>query len=66
MSNILSQWTDQSPSRFGTPIDGSTYGMTCVDGTFALTADRDRHVAGAARIVKGAFPGTSAWRPPNC
>jgi len=24
---------------------------------------RDRHVAA---LVKGAFPGTSVWRPPNC
>ena len=66
MSSNLTQWTDQTPSRFGMPIDGSTYGTSCTDGTFALTAVRDRHVAGAARIVKGAFPGTSAWRPPNC
>lgn len=66
MSNILTQWTDQTPSRFGMPIDGSTYGMTCTDATFALAATRDRHVAGVARLVKGAFPGNSAWRPPTC
>lgn len=66
MNSIRTQWTDQTPSRFGMPIDGSTYGMTCIDATFALAATRDRHVAGDVRLVKGAFPGTSAWRPPNC
>lgn len=66
MSNIRTQWTDQTPSRFGMPIDGSTYGMTCTDATLAPAATRDRHVAGVARLVKGAFPGTSAWRPPTC
>ena len=66
MSNITTQWTDQTPSRFGMPIAGSTYGMTCTDATVAPAAARDRHVAGVARLVKGAFPGTTAWRPPNC
>lgn len=66
MNSNLTQWTEQTPSRFGMPIGGSTYGTACIDGTFALTATRDRHVAGAARLVKGAFPGTIAWRPPNC
>lgn len=66
MSSITTQWTEQTPSRFGMPIDGSTYATACaIDATFASTAVRD-HVAGAARLVKGAFPGTTAWRPPNC
>jgi hypothetical protein len=36
----------------------ATFGTT----TFAVTTDLGGHVVDA---VKGAFPGTSAWRPPS-
>lgn len=65
MNSIKTQ-TAQTPSCFGMPIYGSAYGAA--RGTTAVVAQpvlRDRFVADASG-VKGAFPGTSAWRPPNC
>ena len=79
-SNTL--WmTAQTPSTFGMPISGHAFGVTTcarlvdVQGTTASTVilERDR-VAGIADpkgAVKGDmglayFPGTTAWRPPNC
>jgi hypothetical protein len=53
----------QTPSRFGMPTHGLRLGAyvgTTVCTTGAPVSDRV-----AARIW-GAFPGTSAWRPPTC
>ena len=67
MISNLTQWTEQTPSRFGMPIDGSTYATACaIDATGVSTALRDRQLAGVVRTVKGAFPGNSAWSPPIC
>jgi hypothetical protein len=63
MNNISTRTTAQSPSRFGMPIYGSAFGATCLIGTGVDAIVRDRDVAGRT-AVKGAFPGTSAWRPP--
>lgn len=68
-SNQLSTMA-QTPSRFGMPMCGSAYGTARDLGT-TLSASgtaivRDRHVTVARTLVKGAFPGTSAWRPPTC
>jgi hypothetical protein len=67
MNSTKLSMTAQAPSRFGMPIYGSAFGMQCATtGAAALaTVVRDRHVTGDAS-VKGDFPGTSAWRPPNC
>lgn len=63
------------------PISGHAFGAAavCVNGTVASAATsivRDRKavvssiVAGATGtdlgLTQGYFPGTSAWRPPNC
>ena len=65
MNSISTQMTAQTPSRFGMPISGSAFGATCLSATGTATVVRDRDVAGRT-AVKGAFPGTSAWRPPIC
>jgi hypothetical protein len=55
----------QNPSRIGMPICESAFGTDRVTafGTTGAYVVRDRHVAA---LVKGAFPGTHAWRPPSC
>jgi hypothetical protein len=58
------QTMGQTPSRFGMPMHGlrlGVYAGTTVRTTGApISGDR------VAARVWGAFPGTSAWRPPNC
>ena len=54
----------QNPSRFGMPTHDVRLGVyvgstVCTTGA-SVSGDRV-----AARIW-GAFPGTSAWRPPTC
>ena len=73
MNSITKTMTAQTPSCFAMPISGSTYGAFGIaqgaTGAGTLTVVRDRVVADAALVkgaVKGAFPGTSAWRPPTC
>ncbi len=63
MNSISTQMTAQTPSGFGMPVYGSAFGATCLTGTAISAVVRDRDVAGRT-AVKGAFPGTSAWRPP--
>jgi hypothetical protein len=54
-----------TPSHTGMPISGCTLGMTVPVTESAPTyVVRDRVAADA--LVKGAFPGPSAWRPPIC
>jgi hypothetical protein len=65
MNSISTRMTAQTPSPFGMPIFGSAFGATCPTGTGLAPVVRDRDVAGRT-AVKGAFPGTSAWRPPIC
>jgi len=58
------QTMGQNPSRFGMPTPGRHLGVyvgTTVCTTGAPISD-DR----VAARVWGAFPGTSAWRPPTC
>jgi hypothetical protein len=62
MSTINNRTTAQNPSRLGMPISGYAFGTAGVCATAAF-ATGERLVAG---LVKGDFPGTSAWRPPNC
>lgn len=59
-----------NPSRIALPTYGRVLGMSArvqVDGFMCGTAAVSEHVTtiGAAR-TKGAFPGTSVWRPPLC
>ncbi|HEU4812198.1 MAG TPA: hypothetical protein VFT00_08645 [Nocardioides sp.] len=69
MISINNQMAAQIPSGFGMPISGHAFGSTnlrsvnpCAAGTAASA--RDRKVVTDA--TTGYFPGTSAWRPPNC
>lgn len=66
MISTTTRMTAHTPSCFGMPISGATTGAAQgATGATPLTVVRDRYV-GAARVVKGAFPGTTAWRPPTC
>ncbi|MFL6004253.1 MAG: hypothetical protein ACJ72P_15710 [Nocardioides sp.] len=58
------QTMGQSPSRFGMPTPEVRLGVyagstVCTTGA-PIFGDR------VAARVWGAFPGTSAWRPPTC
>ncbi len=57
MISTMTHETAQIPSTIGMP--------SCA---FATSAVRDRKaVAGIGTgLVRGYFPGTSAWRPPTC
>jgi hypothetical protein len=64
MSTNKIQTMGQNPSRFGMPTHDVRLGVyvgstVCTTGA-PVSGDRV-----AARIW-GAFPGTSAWRPPTC
>lgn len=63
MSTITNTMTTATQSAFAMPTYGRAFGIsTCaIQGTDVPV--RDRHVAAS---LKGAFLGTSVWRPPNC
>ncbi len=63
MINILNPMTAQIPSPSGMPISGHA----CATG-FATLVVRDLVGVKGADLgrTQGYFPGTSAWRPPNC
>jgi len=70
--------TAQTPSAFGMPISGHSYGVItrATDACAAAATTfvvRERAVIAAAKgAVKGdmglalSFPGTTAWSPPTC
>ena len=76
MSTITNTMTVETQPAFGMPVYGrgsvESFWMTVCDATTATQVKsaqvpasgngRDRHVAA---LIKGAFPGTSVWRPPN-
>jgi hypothetical protein len=67
-SNKL-QTMGQNPSRFGMPTHDVRLGVyvgstVCTTGA-PIFGDQMTDDRVAARVW-GAFPGTSAWRPPNC
>jgi len=67
-SNKL-QTMGQSPSRFGMPTHDVRLGVyvgstVCTTGA-PIFGDQMADDRVAARVW-GAFPGTSAWRPPTC
>jgi Na+-driven multidrug efflux pump len=63
--------TAQTPSGFGMPISGVTYGigLGMNTGTTVCIAPasvvRDRHIAGAV-LADATRPGTTSWSPPTC
>lgn len=63
MSNITNTMTTANQSTFAMPIYGRAFGMSACAIQGIDVPVRDRHVAAS---LKGAFPGTSVWRPPSC
>jgi hypothetical protein len=76
--NSTKLWmTAQTPSAFGMPISGGHAFGVSTDVCTAAATVVVRERAGITAATKGAtkgdmglaqsyFPGTSAWRPPNC
>ncbi len=60
MISTMTNATAQIPSTFVMP--------SCALAASATAAVRDRKavVGIGTGLVQGYFPGTSAWRPPNC
>lgn len=77
MNSTITTMTVETQPAFGMPVYGRasvrSFETTVCPATTAtqvksaqvtaLGNGRDRHVAA---LIKGAFPGTSVWRPPNC
>ena len=64
MSTNKFQTMGQNPSRFGMPTPGLHLGV--YTGTTVCTTGAPISGDRVAARVWGAFPGTSAWRPPTC
>ena len=64
MSTNKFQTMGQNPSRFGMPTPGRHLGVYA--GTTVCTTGAPISGDRVAARVWGAFPGTSAWRPPTC
>jgi hypothetical protein len=76
--NSTKLWTTaQTPSTFGMPISGGhAFGVStdvCTAAATVVVRERAGIVAATKGATKGDmglaqsyFPGTSAWRPPNC
>jgi len=63
VSTILNPMTAVNQSTSLMPTYGRAFGMSACAITGIDVPVRDRHVAAS---LKGAFPGTSVWRPPSC
>jgi hypothetical protein len=74
--NSTKLWmTAQTPSTFGMPISGHSFGVTtgatdaCAAAATTLVV-RERAAIAAVKgdmgLAQSYFPGTSAWRPPTC
>jgi hypothetical protein len=81
MNNTKLWMTAQIPSGFGMPVSGHAFdATTCarlvdVQGTTVSAVRIERDLVAGITSTKAAvkgdmgsayFPGTSAWRPPNC
>lgn len=78
MNSIKSWKTAQSPSPFGMPISGHTFGVTtratdvCTAAATLVVRDRAAVIGSTTGTTEDAalnqsyFPGTPAWRPPTC
>lgn len=72
MNSINIQMAAQIPSGFGAPSCGHAFETTAVQtslrvlGTSVVRDRSDIGTKGDTGIAKAYFPGTSAWRPPNC
>ena len=78
--NSTQLWmTAQTPSTFGMPISGHSFGVTtratdvCAAASTPVVVRERAVIAATKGAVKGdmglaqsTFPGTSAWRPPTC
>ena len=65
MLSFTNPKTAQAPSAFGMPSSGHALGTASVCATAVGTwIVRDRRAVIGADL--GYFPGTPAWRPPNC
>jgi hypothetical protein len=71
--------TAQTPSAFGMPISGHSFGVTtvatdaCAAAATTLVVRQRAAITATTGAVKGDmglalsyFPGTTAWRPPTC
>ncbi len=63
MSNITNTMTTATQSAFAMPVYGRAYGNSACAIEGIDVRVRGSHVTAS---LKGAFPGTIAWRPPNC
>ena len=73
MISFKNSKTAQIPSASGMPACGhalwTTSGATPVIPTGVATSvvrDRQAVIGADLRLAQGYFPGTPAWRPPNC
>jgi hypothetical protein len=72
MISNKTQMAAQIPSGFGAPTCGHAFGITAVLasprtlGTSVVRDRKDVGTKGDMGITTAYFPGTSAWRPPNC
>ena len=77
MNSNMTWMTAQTPSAFGMPISGHTFGVSVIEArcTAATTlVVRDRQASldtfGAVKTDRAAapsyIPGTHAWSPPIC
>ena len=67
--NIKNPMTAQIPSASGMPAYGHALGTTtfCTTGVdTSVVRDRQAVIGTDLCLAQGYFPGTPAWRPPNC
>lgn len=69
--NSTEYWT-ANPSRIDLPVYGRAFGMPAGAHADSTPCGTVRGIAGVRvksafiTLTQGAFPGTSAWRPPIC
>ena len=69
MNKLTNTMTAIKPS-FGMPVYGATLATSACSGS--VITERVRQLGGIATdatvvaTAQGAFPGTTAWRPPSC
>ena len=71
MNSINNQMAAQIPSGFGAPSCGHAFETTAISTSLrvlgtSVVRDRSDITDGDMGVAKSYFPGTSAWRPPNC
>jgi len=77
MNSNMTWMTAQTPSAFGMPISGHTFGVSVIEARWSATTTlvvRERQAVldtfGAIKADRAAapsyVPGTTAWSPPIC